>query len=129
MTEESDTTVLERMGFDAQKWSEEFLKMFRVLKVEHGTAEGQSTMSIDDQHGLMIGWFANALMRGFDEHRWRTRLEPEALARMFHESYERLAPLFNYETRKASAVPWTDVPADNKRLMIAVAKEIQGQLA
>ena len=49
---------------------------------------------------------------------------PETLARKFHEAYERLAPEFNYTTRKASAVPWDSVPENNRRLMIAVCAEI-----
>jgi chromosome segregation ATPase len=48
----------------------------------------------------------------------------EELARTFHETYERLAPQFHYETREASAVPWHLVPAVNRNLMIAVAAEI-----
>jgi hypothetical protein len=48
----------------------------------------------------------------------------EELAQRFHEAYERLAPSFGYETRKESAKPWTDVPEQNKRLMIAVCAEI-----
>lgn len=48
----------------------------------------------------------------------------EQLAQLFHETYERLAPNFGYETRKESAVPWLDVPEKNKRLMIAVAEDI-----
>ena len=46
-------------------------------------------------------------------------------AKVFHESYERLAPLFDYNTRKESAVDWKDVPIKNKKLMIAVCTEIQ----
>jgi hypothetical protein len=49
---------------------------------------------------------------------------PEALARAFHEAYERLAPSFGYETRKDTAVPWEDVPEPNRSLMIAVAAEV-----
>lgn len=49
----------------------------------------------------------------------------EPLARLFHETYERLAPLFGYETRRDSAVPWDEVPARNKNLMIAVADVIE----
>lgn len=49
----------------------------------------------------------------------------EQLARLFHETYERLAPSFGYETRKDSAVPWEQVPERNKRLMIAVADYIE----
>ena len=48
----------------------------------------------------------------------------DALARQFHETYERLAPSFGYKTRKESAVPWEDVPSANKELMRAVAGEI-----
>lgn len=46
------------------------------------------------------------------------------LAKRFHETYERLAPSFGYETREASAKPWDKVPAQNKALMIAVCAEI-----
>lgn len=44
----------------------------------------------------------------------------EVIARRFHETYEALAPMFGYETRKRSAVPWAQVPDDNKDLMRAV---------
>lgn len=43
----------------------------------------------------------------------------EAIARAFHQTYERLAPVHAYRTRKASAVPWEDVPGNNRALMIA----------
>jgi hypothetical protein len=43
------------------------------------------------------------------------------LAQRFHELYEALAPSFGYETRKESAVPWEQVPENNRRLMVAVA--------
>lgn len=49
---------------------------------------------------------------------------PEVLAQRFHEAYERLAPSFGYETRESSRKPWTDVPEQNKRLMIAVCAEV-----
>lgn len=48
----------------------------------------------------------------------------EELARAFHEAYERRAPEFGYKTREHTAVPWEEVPEDNKRLMFAVAEEI-----
>jgi len=50
----------------------------------------------------------------------------ERLARLFHETYERLAPDFGYETRPETAIPWEQIPDDNrnKRLMIAVAAEV-----
>ena len=49
---------------------------------------------------------------------------PEEMARRFHETYERLAPLFGYETRKESAVPWKHEPEKNKALMIAVCNDV-----
>ena len=48
----------------------------------------------------------------------------EALAQRFHETYERLAPSFGYETREASAKPWAEVPENNRNLMTAVCTEI-----
>ena len=54
---------------------------------------------------------------------------PDALAQLFHETYERLAPEYGYETRKESAKPWADVPENNKRLMIAVCEEVQKALS
>ena len=52
----------------------------------------------------------------------------EDIARKFHEAYERLAQEFGYETRKASAVPWENVPEPNRSLMIAVAGEVFASL-
>jgi len=54
----------------------------------------------------------------------RSTNEAERLAKRFHETYERLAPQYNYKTRKESAVPWDEVPESNKSLMIAVCKEL-----
>ena len=48
----------------------------------------------------------------------------EQVAQRFHEAYERLAPSFGYETRRASAKPWADVPEPNRSLMVAVADEV-----
>lgn len=84
--------------------------------------------------GLLFGLIATcaALQRRIETN--ARPLEPAAkdaaemaarsLARSFHEHYERLAPLFNYTTRKKSAVPWKDVPASNKELMIATARAV-----
>ena len=46
------------------------------------------------------------------------------IAEMFHRNYERLAPLYSYETRKASAVPWIDVPEPNRCLMLATVSAV-----
>ena len=53
----------------------------------------------------------------------------EQLAKLFHETYERLAPTFGYDAQRApgkgSGVPWEQVPERNKALMIAVADIIE----
>jgi hypothetical protein len=54
--------------------------------------------------------------------------DAESVARLFHETYERLAPYYNYETRKETQKPWEQVPEPNKRLMIAVATEVLSYL-
>lgn len=55
--------------------------------------------------------------------------DPEQLAQMFHEAYERLAPGFGYETRADSRKPWAEVPEANRRLMTAVADEVVSSMA
>lgn len=49
---------------------------------------------------------------------------PDELARLFHDTYERLAPRHGYETREDSAVPWEAVPEENRALMVATAAEV-----
>lgn len=51
-------------------------------------------------------------------------LRAVTIAQCFHEEYERLAPTFGYKTRDSSAVPWADVPEDNKLLMIATVEAL-----
>jgi len=46
----------------------------------------------------------------------------EALARKFHDTYERLAPKFGYKTRKDTRT--FDPHSPNGKLMIAVCAEI-----
>lgn len=48
----------------------------------------------------------------------------EGIARRFHEEYEARAPLHGYQTRKASAVPWRQVPDNNRALMVDVVKAL-----
>ena len=60
------------------------------------------------------------------QSRW---ISPQELAQKFHETYERLAPNFGYETRRESAKLWSDVPQQNKDLMVAVCEEIKLWLA
>lgn len=50
-------------------------------------------------------------------------IEAEQLARLFHETYERLAPEYGYGTHK-EIIPWANVPEQNKQLDIAVCAEI-----
>lgn len=54
--------------------------------------------------------------------------DAESVAKLFHDTYERLAPFFDYETREATRAPWEQIPEQNKRLMITVVTEILSQL-
>lgn len=60
----------------------------------------------------------------YEEGRLHRANVAEEIAREFHEAYERLAPEHGYKTREASAVPWADVPENNKALMMAVAMDL-----
>ena len=51
-------------SFDARDWAKAFCKRFIVMRIA-----GYDTKPEDDQEGLMITWFANALMRGYDQPR------------------------------------------------------------
>lgn len=48
----------------------------------------------------------------------------EIVAQRFHEAYEELAPSHGYETREASRKPWSEVPENNKSLMVAVVAHL-----
>ena len=50
--------------------------------------------------------------------------EAERVAAAFHAAYEQLAPEHGYKTREASAVPWTDVPEQNRTLMTATVMHL-----
>lgn len=50
--------------------------------------------------------------------------DAEAIAREFHAAYEALAPSVGYRTRKASAVPWEQVPEYNRALMVATVDRL-----
>lgn len=54
--------------------------------------------------------------------------DAESIAKLFHESYENRALTFGYETREESRVPWEEVPALNKHLMIATVSDVLASL-
>ena len=51
-------------------------------------------------------------------------MDAEFMAKLFHDTYEKLAPDFGYKTREASAKPWFEIPENNRKLMIAVAEKV-----
>ena len=55
-------------------------------------------------------------------------IKPETLAKRFHTWYESLASKYGYKTRKKSAVPWSEVPKNNRDLMTAVCRQILDEL-
>ena len=51
------------LSFDAAQWAKAF--------VQHVWAN----KNIPYDEGCMVGWFANALMRGYDEHAWKHQIQ------------------------------------------------------
>lgn len=49
-------------SFDARDWARAFCRRF-------GVTQDGSALVRDDAHELMVVWFANALMRGYDQGR------------------------------------------------------------
>ncbi len=82
--------------------------------------------------GLETGFYKTikGLVRAWNRRGQIMTKEEKAieLAKLFHETYERLAPDFGYETRKESRKKWYDVPEKNRKLMIAVAGHILAEL-
>jgi hypothetical protein len=56
------------------------------------------------------------------------QITAEELARFFHEEYERLAPLFGWETQFISRKPYEEVPEANRLLMEAVCGSVLTKL-
>lgn len=48
-------------SFDAKDWAEAFCRRFIIT-----TRAGYDSATVEDDVGLMIAWFAGALMRGYD---------------------------------------------------------------
>lgn len=71
-----DFNVLET--FDAQKWAAQFLQTLR------------ENPQIVIDHDLMVAWFANALMRGYDEHHWRSEKYKKQVRRALFPWWKRL---------------------------------------
>jgi len=59
-------------SFDAEHWAAFF---FATLK---------ANPDIVIDHELMVAWFANALMRGYDEREWRTPEYKRQIRRALH---------------------------------------------
>ena len=55
---------------------------------------------------------------------FRAKLDREKLAKVFHDAYERLAPVYQYATRPESALPWDDVKPNLRELMMATCDAI-----
>lgn len=53
-----------------------------------------------------------------------TRQQAETIAKRFHDVYVFLAPQHGYETREASAKPWSEVPEQNRSLMISTVFQL-----
>jgi hypothetical protein len=61
-------------SFDARDWARELLRLHSGKTI--GKAPDGNCCYFNE--GDATGWFANALMRGFDEHRWQQEKQPAA---------------------------------------------------
>src|SRR5690606_8842693 len=86
-----------------------------LLKVFQGRMAASRGMCDDDELEL---WDR------IDKALAALQAEPVALAKRFHEAYERLAPAFGYKTREDTRE--FDPNSSNGRLMIAVCSELAG---
>lgn len=57
-------------SFDARDWAKSFCQNFMVQARD-------GSITVDDDEALMLTWFANALMRGFDEGRKSAMTTPD----------------------------------------------------
>jgi hypothetical protein len=48
----------------------------------------------------------------------------EWIAMAFHDASERLAPGFGWETQARAHRPWTEIPIENRRVVIAVVEDL-----
>ena len=55
-------------------------------------------------------------------------MNAEQLARLFHNTYEELAPVYGWETQLESRTAWEDVPERNKKLMVATAERVLARI-
>lgn len=62
-------------SFDARDWAKAFCRRFMVLH-----REGYNTRPVDDDEGVMLTWFANALMRGYDERTAKEERPPISIS-------------------------------------------------
>ena len=88
-------------------------------RVREGWAEKLDPAAILAAHDKALTGPLEARIVELERDVWS---DPELLAHFFHDEYEKLAPAYGYETRKASAVAWADVPEKNKALMVAVCE-------
>lgn len=65
MNDRATTNPLQ--SFDALDWAREFMRLL---------IDGTFARNGGLDESLMLTWFANALMRGYDEHRWQQEAQP-----------------------------------------------------
>lgn len=68
--------MLQRLGMDGHKWAKEFIKMWNGRVVGYGEVD----------EGLMIGWFCNAIMQGYDTATHRQEAKYKRLVKAAREA-------------------------------------------
>lgn len=83
MNDETEEKPIFAQSFDGRLWAAEFNKRLETLRerAEHRCpcCGGHPVSKVELDEDWLIGWFTNAMMRGFDEHARGTISPTEAL--------------------------------------------------
>ena len=114
--------------FSATVWAEEFMRVYE-LNVPKSARDACGWINVDS----MRGWFANAIMAGYDRANQEKagsieRVGVEELAKFMHVEYEKQAIKVGWNTQDSCKVDFDDLPEKNKQVMLAVAKAILNNL-
>ena len=93
LEQEHEFELLKKMGTDGGKWAEEFIKLFEHKKEK-----------IDE--GLMIGWFCNSIMAGYDKAKLEQAQKDEKKIGIIKE---RLKDRIKEKSEYPKTITWVEV--------------------
>ncbi len=81
--------------------------------------------------GNMADWWMEKIHQAVAEERERVVCvvgDKWKLAKFMHERYEKYVYIFGWNTQEKTKVPFEDLPEENKKTMLAVARDILSSL-